>query len=82
MINAAITIIYSPKTMFHAVHPCSFAALSFDLLLFSLSLSLILFQPLREAWISRQYFPHVRLWNGFMQKILKHVFVGSYSTPN
>jgi len=22
MINAAITIIYSPKTMFHVVHPC------------------------------------------------------------
>lgn len=33
MINVAITIIYSPKTMFHAVHPCSFATLPFDLLL-------------------------------------------------
>lgn len=39
MINAAITIIYSPKTMFHAVHPCSFAVLSFDLLLSLPSLS-------------------------------------------
>lgn len=66
MINAAITIIYSPKTMFHAVHPCSLAALSFDSRPLSLFLSCALSLSLSPASLNQ---PSVLSPRSFLRRI-------------